>query len=176
MKEKIVIRPILPANRNFIADADKILKETLKATMLGPVAKMLTKAEEGFIEDWEHKPNIATEFEEQKTQYKLTVLPKGIHKRYWVFVSFGIDPHPIQSKSGSGSLFIKGGYSAKTQVGGGKGTGNYAGPFYWWPKVVDNWPGIKPRYFEKEIKKDKEKEIVALMLVAWNRAVAKAGK
>jgi hypothetical protein len=160
----------------FFSDADEIIKDSLKAAMVGPVAKLLKGAEEEVIEDWEHKPAIASVFEELKTLYRLTVLPKGVNKRYWVFVSFGIEPHPIRSKSGS-NLFIKGGYSAKTRAGGGKGSGGYAGPMYWWPNpVVDNWPGIKPRYFEKRIKKDSERKIVSLIMSAWNKACAKAGK
>src|SRR4030042_4049805 len=93
--EKIIIRPILPKDRQFFEKFGEEMVRQVSATMTGPVAKTLTKASEGFIDTWEHAPKIDATFTQQKTQLKLWVGPKGTNKRYWVFVSFGTKSHRI---------------------------------------------------------------------------------
>lgn len=159
-KEQIIIRAILPKDPQFFLKAGEEMVAQVTATLTGPVAKTLKSAEEEFIQDWEHAPSIETTLTEQKTQIKLWVGPKGTNKRYWVFVSEGTRGARITPTKAS-TLNVRYGYSPKTKVGGGKGTGMYSGPFRRAMEV--DWPGIKPRDFESQVVKKHEKSIVMLV-------------
>ena len=174
MKEQIVLRPIHPKNRRFMVDADAYMIKQVSAALQGPIARVLKGAEEQVVQSWEHKPEISAEFTKQATQLKLWVRPKGLHKRYWVFVSFGVDERDITPVKASG-LTVRYGYSAKTKQGNiyGAGSGQYAGPIHYNVQKV-HW-GIKPRYFERQIKKDYEKKIIVLLGGAWEAAIRRSG-
>src|SRR5512139_146620 len=159
-KERIVIRPILPKDPQFFVKAGEELVAQVTATLTGPVAKTLKSAQEEFIRDWEHAPNIDMTLNVQKTQIKLWVGPKGTNKRYWVFVSEGTRGATYGPKSAS-TLSVRLGYDARTKPGGRTGSGRYSGPFI--RSMSVNWPGIKPREFEKQVVKKHEKSIVMLV-------------
>lgn len=170
-KEKIVIRPILPKDPQFFVKAGEELVAQVTATLTGPVAKTLKSAQEDFIRDWEHAPNIDTVLTVQKTQIKLWVGPKGTNKRYWVFVSEGTRGKTIRPIRAS-TLNVRYGYSPKTRPGGGKGTGMYSGPFRRAMEV--DWPGIqKPRKFEERVVKKHEKSIILLVTRAAEKVLRK---
>lgn len=173
MPEKIVFRPILPKNPNYFDDIAKEITGELAAAMLGPVARTLIKAEEAYIDNWDHKPKIVSQFTHQKTQLKLLVTPFGKDKRYWAFVSLGTKGKGITPIHGP-YLKVREGYLPKTAPSGVYGgPGTYSGGNVYLPSV--KWPGIKPRHFEEHIV-DKFGDTVILQLgIAFEKVIKKFG-
>lgn len=149
MANKVVFKPILPKNPHYFEDLERELTSGLASSMTGPVAKTLKAAEEDYIDNWDHKPDIVAQFKHQKTQLKLTVTPFGRNKKYWVFVSRGADGKVYGPKSAQ-YLQVREDYIPKTAPAGiYGGPGSYSGNVYYAEAV--SWPGIEPRHFEEHI-------------------------
>lgn len=171
MASKIVFRPILPKNPQMFADLETELLGEIAATMMGPIAKTLVKAEENYIDNWEHRPKIVSEFTRQKTQMKLVVKPSGTNKRYWVFVSMGTQGKQINPIRGP-LLWLKGKYTPKTRPNNQwGGSGIYESGRT--PKDSVDWPGIKPRHFEENIVRTYSVTTIAALSFAINKVFAR---
>lgn len=168
MPEKVIFRPILPKNLKYFDDLANELIGELGAAMAGPVARSLVQAEENYIDNWEHKPKIISQYTHMKTQLKLVVKPSGKNKRYWVFVSFGTKLHTI-TPSKSEFLRVRQGYIPRTTPGGVYGgPGSYDGGVFYTQGVEQK---IEPRHFEEHIV-DKLGDTIVLQLgIAFERAL-----
>lgn len=171
MAQKIQFKPIPPKNADFFADAEKAVTSELAAAMLGPVARVLVKAEENYIKNWEHKPKIVSEFRHMKTRLKLWVRPKGKNLRYWVFVSQGTKPRIITSDK----VMPVRSYAPKTTPAGiYGGSGAYTGGTTFTKSVGHvKRHEIKAREFEKYIVDKYDDTIIQLLGVAIEKALGR---
>jgi hypothetical protein len=174
MANKVVFRPILPSNPKYFETLETELLSELATTMMGSVAKTLKQAEEDYIDNWEHKPKIVSEFTHQKTQLKLVVKPSGTNKRYWVFVSRGTS-EKVYGPKRAPVMTVRLGYVPKTAPGGVfRGPGSYSGEVVYTTMVGAKKPWkIKARHFEENIVDKFERNIFLFMGFAVQKVLAR---
>jgi len=104
---------------------------------------------------WDHKVDWRTQKRVTDTYISLYVYPAGPNRKLWVWITLGTKgPYliPKQAKPPGFPLRFRIGYKPRTGRGYRyRGPGKAVGP--WVSKHQVEHPGIKPRHFEKHIKR-----------------------
>jgi hypothetical protein len=134
-----------------IRDIDELVR-TATYTGLQNASDDIMSTSRDVVARWKNKPDFADEFTVTKTRMECLIKPKGARKVINIFkyVDKGTKPHLIFPKTPGGSLFFRGGYSARTQpvakynVGSGQSFGA------WVQSKGVAHPGNAPRKFLEE--------------------------
>lgn len=153
----IRIEPIVPAEKEYPLNRWTRFEKLCVAYMSGPLNKMLIDEFNKTIKNWDAPPTFIGTFSRPRgVSFQLVVDPKGPGTLKWTRVSGGVKGHRIKPR-GPWLLNFQPKYKPHTKPGGKwGGPGSYEGHAQ---AAEVKWPGIKPREFSLEIKKDKEKEI-----------------
>lgn len=174
---QIKFQPIKRRNASYPSNIMASAEREFANVMFGPILHILVGAMTLRTLGWKTPISFGSRLDTRSrmggtTGWALTVKPAGPGATLWGYVSLGVWGRPIVPRRRK-MLFIRGGvggYSPRTTADGRyAGPGTYSLNGFWTRRV--NWPGIKPRAFEADIKRIHEGEIVGLLGQAWERAL-----
>lgn len=145
---RILIEPIGSGKgMDFIKIADAVLDYAEKEA--GP---HLEDFGERIVENWDEPPYFVSGAEIEGGDLIVSCRPEGPFAKKWIWVSQGVAGRKITAKNKPFLVFPhSSGWTPKTKPAGARasygGPGTNTGPIV--KKKSVNWPGIKPRNFER---------------------------
>lgn len=131
------------------------------------VADILEKAMEKRMKGWSRPPKINRKLEYLAKSIRLDVSPRAGGR--WEWLTLGVKSHFIVPRRAK-ILRFRANYSPRTKPGNiYGGSGKRSGDVIY-TGIVTNWPGIKPREFEKHIIEEEEDKIFDILQKAIERA------